>query len=107
MALVGAIEAPKAEYESILEMFREILDHEKLVTRRINALVDLAMSKKDYSTFNFLQWYVAEQHEEENLFGTILDKVEMIGTDKKGLFFLDREIGRMRAAMAAEPGGQH
>lgn len=106
MAIVGVIEAPRSQYESVLEMFQDILSHEQLVTKKINELVDMAMSKKDYATFNFLQWYVAEQHEEENLFSSILDKVEMIGTEKKGLFFLDREIGRMQAMMAASaPGG--
>ncbi|MBI3009620.1 MAG: ferritin, partial [Candidatus Omnitrophica bacterium] len=43
-------------------------------------------------TFNFLQWYVAEQHEEESLFRSILDKLKIIGSDGRGLFFFDREI---------------
>ena len=109
MAVLGQIDAPPTEYESIADVFRKTYEHECLVTSRINDLADAAMKEADYSTFNFLQWYVAEQHEEENLFSGILDKVEMIGTEKKGLFFLDREIGRMRAMMARAPkeGGQH
>jgi ferritin len=104
MAILGAIEAPRTEFESILEVFRLTLDHEILVTRKINELVEVSMEKKDYSTFNFLQWYVAEQHEEESLFRSILDKVELIGTDKRGLFLLDREIGKIHQGAGAPPG---
>jgi len=103
MALLGQIDAPPTEFESVVDVFRGIYEHECLVTRRINELADTAFGGKDYSTFNFLQWYVAEQHEEEALFKSILDKIEMIGTDGKGLFFIDQEIGRMAAGTPAPP----
>ncbi len=51
-----------------------------------------AFENKDFSTFNFLQWYVAEQHEEENLFQSIIDKFELLGNEAKNLYFLDNEI---------------
>ena len=66
-----------------------------LITQKINELAHTAFTEQDYSTFSFLQWYVAEQHEEEKLFKGILDKIEIIGEDGKGLFFIDKEIGRM------------
>ena len=94
MAVIGAIEAPASHYESIEDVFTQILDHERLVTSKINELVDIAFTSKDYSTFNFLQWYVAEQHEEEKLFNTLLDKIKMIGAEGKGLYFIDQEIAR-------------
>ncbi len=59
------------------------------------------MKDKDYSTFNFLQWYVAEQHEEEKLFKSILDKIEMVGIDGKGFFFFDQEMKGMAGQKAA------
>ena len=65
------------------------------MTASINALVEASLKEKDYATFNFLQWYVAEQREEEGLFRTILDKLAMIGPDGRGLFFFDREIGAL------------
>jgi len=94
-AIVPAIPQPPAMFESILDVFAKTLDHEKFVTDKINGLVDSALAEKDYSTFNFLQWYVAEQHEEETLFRTILDLVEVIGTEGRGLFLVDKEIGKM------------
>jgi len=101
MAVLGQIQAPPTDFESIVEVFRSTYDHECLVTRKINGLADTAFGEKDYSTFNFLQWYVGEQHEEEALFKSILDKIEIIGTDGKGLFFIEQEIARMAAAAPA------
>ncbi len=50
------------------------------------------MTTQDYSTFNFLQWYVAEQHEEEKLFKSVLDKLDMVGESGKALFLLDKDL---------------
>ena len=107
MAVLGQIDAPPTEYESIADVFRKTYEHECLVTRRINELADAAMKETDYSTFNFLQWYVAEQHEEEKLFKSILDKIELIGADPKNLFFIDQEVrNKMVEAQAAPPSAQ-
>ena len=72
-----------------------ILKQEKENTRSINVLVDNCLKEKDYSTFNFLQWYVAEQHEEEMLFQSILDKIKIIGTDGQGVYLIDREVAKI------------
>jgi len=95
MALIGTIEAPEAEFESIRDLFEKVYEHECLVTSKINELAHTAFTNQDYSTFSFLQWYVAEQHEEEKLFNGILDKIKIIGEDGKGLFFIDKEIGEL------------
>ncbi|PIE46116.1 MAG: ferritin [Gammaproteobacteria bacterium] len=92
---LGAIEAPKTDYDSIRQVFEIILAHEKDITGAINDLVACAFDSKDFSTFNFLQWYVAEQHEEENLFQSIIDKMDLLGNHARNLFFIDREIGNL------------
>ncbi|UTW04958.1 non-heme ferritin [Amphritea atlantica] len=98
MARIGAIEAPPEEFSSIKDLFEKVYEHECLITTEINGLAHTAFTNQDYSTFNFLQWYVAEQHEEEKTFKGILDKIEIIGEDGKGLFFIDKEIGQMKSA---------
>jgi len=95
LPVIGQIDSPEADYSSLEALFEKIYEHEKLVTKSINGLVEVAFSEKDFSTFQFLQWYVAEQHEEEHLFSSILDKIKLIGTEGKGLYFLDKEIGAM------------
>ena len=102
MALLGDIKAPPTDFGSVTAVFQGTYEHECHVTRKINDLADTAFQQKDYSTFNFLQWYVAEQHEEEALFKSILDRIEIIGTDGKGLFFIDQEIGRLAADRKAK-----
>ncbi len=101
MAILGTIEAPPHEFESIRDVFQRTYDHECEVTRKINELADTAFTEKDYSTFNFLQWYVSEQHEEEKIFKSTLDKIDMIGMEQKGLYFIDKEIAKLANAMPA------
>jgi ferritin len=98
MAVLGSIDAPRTEYTSIIDLLSAIYKHELSVTKDINNLVAAALEEKDFSTFNFLQWYVSEQHEEEHLFHSILDKATIIGTEGRGLFLLDKEIKKMGQA---------
>lgn len=91
-AVIQAVKEPSIKFKSISDVFDAVLANEKSVTRAINNLVDLCLQEKDYSTFNFLQWYVAEQHEEERLFNSILDMIKVAGTEGRGLFLIDREI---------------
>lgn len=95
MARIGALDEPPYEFGSINDVFEKTLEHEKFITSKINALVEACLEEKDYSTFNFLQWYVAEQHEEEHLFRSILDMIDIIGLEGRGLFLVDKEIGKM------------
>ncbi len=95
LAILGGMDAPSREFNSLQGMFEQIYAHEQLITSKINDLVHLANTEPDYSTLQFLQWYVAEQHQEEFLFKSILDKIKLIGTEGQGLFFIDREIGTL------------
>ena len=98
LAIISALEKPKHEFESLKEMFGQILQHEKFVTSKINELVALAYEEKDYSSLHFLQWYVGEQHEEESLFTSIVDKINLIAYDGRGLYLVDRDLGKLIAA---------
>lgn len=102
LAIVGGMEAPPKDFNSLEEMFEKIYAHEQFITSKINNLVHLATTESDYSTVQFLQWYVAEQHQEEFLFKGILDKIKLIGTDGQGLFFIDREIATLAALKGKE-----
>jgi len=88
-----AIKAPKTTWKSIIEVFAETLAHEKHITGLINKIVGQAMQEKEYATNNFLQWFVNEQVEEEATVEEIINKLEMIGDAKSGLFMMDRELG--------------
>ena len=91
-AEVPALPEPKKDFKDLTEIFEALFKHETKVTEEINNIVDLCLAEKDYTTHNFLQWYVAEQLEEEALARTILDKLNLIGNDKGGLYLFDRDI---------------
>ncbi len=91
---LNAINKPERDWESPLAAFRHILRHEQLVTSLINDLVDLAAREKDHATSIFLQWFVTEQVEEEATVGEIVNRLELIGDDSSGIFFLDAELGK-------------
>ncbi|KKD00168.1 MULTISPECIES: non-heme ferritin [Photobacterium] len=106
LPILGTIEAPQHEFSSLGEVFRATYEHERLITERINKLAHVAFTTQDYSTFNFLQWYVAEQHEEEKLFKGILDKIELVGEDGKALFFIDKDLAAMAKQESSSVMGQ-
>ena len=91
-AEIPSLDAPKKEYESLNEMFEVLYKHEVEVSNKINKLVFITFSGKDYATHNFLQWFVSEQMEEEALAKTVLDKIKLIGNDKGGLYLFDRDM---------------
>ncbi|MEY3236085.1 MAG: hypothetical protein RI883_186 [Bacteroidota bacterium] len=91
-AIIPAIEQPQKEFKDLVNVFELLLEHEIMVTESINNLVDICLQEKDYSTHNFVQWYVSEQLEEEALARTVLDKLKLIGGDKGGMYMFDRDL---------------
>ena len=98
-AITPAVKQAPKDYKSIKDMFDLILKSEQDVTMAINNLVSLCVEEHDHSTNNFLQWYVAEQHEEETLLKTIIDKINLLGEDSNGNYWIDKEVG----ALAIKP----
>ena len=93
-AIVKAWEAPPAEWKSALDVFETAYKHEQKVTGLINGLVDQALAEKDHATYNFLQWFVNEQVEEEASVKTIVQQLKLLGDSRAGLFQIDRELGQ-------------
>lgn len=87
-----AIAAPPKEWDSPVAAFQASLEHEQYMTANINGLADLAIAEKDHATNNLMQWYIAEQVEEEASVDNILKKLAMMGGTGPGLFMMDREL---------------
>ncbi|TBN03936.1 ferritin [Hyunsoonleella flava] len=100
-AKISQLNEPNVTFKSFKEMFEKLFEHEVFVSQSINELVHISLEEKDYATHNFLQWYVAEQIEEEAVARTILDKINMIGDDKGGLYLFDRDIENITVTTAA------
>lgn len=91
-AEIPSVEKPKLDHTSFKTLFSQLFEHEVFVSKSINDLVHISLEERDYATHNFLQWYVAEQIEEESTARTILDKINLIGDDKGGLYLFDNDI---------------
>lgn len=85
--------APAATPATVVGTFEVALGHEQRVTKAIHNLYSMALAAQDYSSLPLLQWFVNEQIEEENTVSTILDRLRMVGDDRTGLLFLDKELG--------------
>lgn len=94
-AIVPALEQPPSEFESLKSVFEGVLEHEQMITESINDLVGICVEEKDYTTQNFLQWYVNEQIEEESLAKTNLDKLMLLGNDKANMYMFDKDMAEM------------
>lgn len=92
--ILTAIQAVETQYAKTPEqIMQHILKHEESVTASINSLYELAFAEHDYKTQNFLQWFIAEQVEEEDTVRDILAKFKY-AEGHTGLLFLDKELGK-------------
>jgi ferritin len=99
--IVPALEQPPVDYKSVKNLFEMVLDHEELITNSINQIVFVALKEEDFTTHNWVQWFVNEQIEEESNVRTILDKIKLAGDN---LYLFDRDIMTLRQASANEAG---
>lgn len=97
-----SIDAPPNSWKNPLDLFQAGLKHEQFVTNRINSLVELALSSKDYATHTFLQWFVTEQVEEEENFNNIINQLKLIKGEGQGLLLIDRDLGSRQPATLAD-----
>lgn len=98
------ISAVPTEWKSVLDMFRDTLDHEQEVTALIHDLVLVAMDEHDFATISRLQWFVDEQVEEESSAQYIIDMIKRTNGDPLAIDKLDHELSH-RAYQPASPLG--
>ena len=94
-AFIPALKEAEKEFKSVKAMFSEIMEHEIMISSEINKIVGICMDEREFTTQNFMQWYVNEQIEEESLFRSIIDKLNMLGDDKANMFMFDIEMEKL------------
>lgn len=90
--VLKAIDEPPKDFKDARDLFQKTLEHEQMVTKRINNLVTLAKKENDHATETMLQWFVTEQVEEEANPTEILQKLDLIGKDGNGLLMIDSQL---------------
>ncbi len=88
-----AVDQPPDAFRSSLDTFEQALEHEKEITARINELYDLAVREGDYPAQVLLNWFVAEQVEEEKAATEAVERLRMAGEDSAAILLLDKEFG--------------
>jgi len=104
--ITPAIAQPRSEFDNIKEVFETAFQHEQKVSAAIDNLIELCVVEKDKQTANFLQWYLNEQHEEEALYRTLIDRINLIGIEGRGLYFIDKEVDEINAKKASAEAGE-
>ena len=89
---LDAIDKPEWNRGEVMDALKAGLEHEQYVTSLINDIYDAAQQVKDFRTVQFLDWFVKEQGEEEANANDLITKMEMFGTDARGLYLLNSEL---------------
>ena len=100
--VLGGIDAPAVAPSSPLEAFQIALDHERVVTKAIGELYAAAQEDRDGASYPVLQWFLAEQVEEESSVGEIVDQLALAGENSAAILMLDREYAGRPGEAAAE-----
>lgn len=96
-AKITALDAPPKNPKNLQECLERLFQHEVDNTSSIYEIVELAQKEKDWATWNFGQWFVKEQIEEETLIMDLLDQLKLAGGPKatsESLLYLDSKIGQ-------------
>ena len=92
---IEAIPAPPANPKGVQDCFEKIYSHEVDNTKGIYKIVKMSFDEEDWATWNFMQWFVKEQTEEETMVMNMLDKLKIAGGGKatgESLYSLDRDM---------------
>jgi ferritin len=89
-SIISSIKEPPTIFKDITEIFQNVLKHEEFITISINEIVSICNLEKDFTTLNFIQWFVAEQIQKEKSVKIILDKLKLLGN--QDLYLLDKDI---------------
>ncbi len=86
------IDGVPSTWDSITDMYKQTLEHEKKVTSLINELAAIANEDRDFASINRINWFIDEQIEEEESARDMIFTVEAVANDKYGMYMLDKEL---------------
>ncbi|MBR1779762.1 MAG: ferritin [Clostridia bacterium] len=92
IVVLEAIEKPDKTFGNLIDPLKAGLEHEEYVTALINNIYSAADEIKDYRTMQFLDWFIKEQCEEEANANDLITKMELFGTDPRGLYMFNSEL---------------
>lgn len=100
-AQLKQIDAVPTKWSSAADMFRDTFKHEQQVTAMIKKLITQALKEQDFATFERLQWFIAEQVEEERSAADALALLDFYEKGTYDIIFVDQQLGEREYAKAA------
>lgn len=97
-AIIAAIPAPPEDPSSLNQCFEKVFEHEVDNTKAVYKIVKMSHDEGDWATWNFMQWFVKEQIEEETLALELIDKIKIAGGENANataIYELDRDLAKM------------
>ena len=91
---LGPIAAPESEWAGPMAAFKAVYEHEKIVTKSINGLYEVALAEKDYPAQLLLHWFINEQVEEEKNAVEVIDSMNRIEAHETAVLQLDHQLGK-------------
>lgn len=89
-----ALAKPEVAQDDLMHILTEALAHEEFITASLNDIYEAAHNARDFRTMQFLDWFIKEQGEEENNANDLITRTNLFGSDPKGLYMLDQEMGQ-------------
>jgi ferritin len=90
---LAAIAAPPDEFADVRAVFAAALAHERHISALIHEIYAAAGREGDYASQQFLQWFLAEQVEEEDNVGSVVERLALAGDSGQALLLIDQELG--------------
>lgn len=90
--VLEAVARPDKTFTDHMQPLQAGYAHEQYVTGLIGAIYAEAFAQKDFKTMQFLDWFVKEQGEEEKNAEDLIKKMQLFGSDAKGLYLLNQEL---------------
>jgi ferritin len=97
--IIPAFKMPGKDFTNVKSMFEMVLKHEEFITDSINNIVGICNKEKDFTTHNWIQWFVMEQIQEEKSARAIIDKLKLLGDNN--MYIFDKDVLAMRGTAAA------
>ena len=90
--ILEAVDKPLIEKKDYLQILQAVLQHEKYITNSINDIYTTAVKLNDYRCRQMLDWFIAEQNEEEKNADDMITKMRLFGTNQQGLYSINNEL---------------
>ncbi len=86
------ISMPEFQFDGVLSVFKILYEHERCITKSVMEIAKTAEDECDRKTLTFIDWFIEEQVEEEQIVKNIIKRLELFGEDSASLLLLDNEL---------------